>query len=89
MKSIYAVVWSAESNNCPRNELTKYQIPLSLGYRVKMEPFKRIVGVLSFEKKCFAYINTAGCEAPYDYTAVVCRNPHEWPNIFLDGCRQT
>jgi hypothetical protein len=88
MKSIYAVVWSAESNICPRNELSKYHLPLSLGYRVKMEPFKRIVEVSSFEQKCFAYMNTAGCEAPYDSTAIVCRSAQEWPNIFLDGCRQ-
>jgi hypothetical protein len=84
--AVYAIVWSAESNQCSRNQLSKYHLPVSLCYRVKMEPFKRLVEVSSFENKCLAFMNTVGCDAPYDSTAIVVRNTAEWPNIFLDGC---
>jgi hypothetical protein len=89
LQSVYAIVWSASSNKCNRNDLTRYHINTSLCYRVKMEPFKRLVEVSSFEQKCFAFINSVGCSALFDSTAIVFHQNADWPQIFLDGCHST
>jgi hypothetical protein len=49
--SLYAVVWSAMSSKCPDQHLNKYHLKTSLCYRVKMESFKRLVEVSSFDSK--------------------------------------
>jgi hypothetical protein len=85
-KSVYAVVWSAMSSKCAEQHLNKYHLKTSLCYRVKMEPFKRLVEVSSIESKCFAYMNTVGDAEHYDNTAIVFHDVEEWSQIFLDGC---
>jgi len=84
--SVYAVVRSVESSKCSRNELTKYHLPTSLCYRVKMERFHRLVEVTCFDRKCFAFMNNVGGGESCDGTAIVFHNNNEWGDIFLNGC---
>jgi hypothetical protein len=86
--SVYAIVWSAMSSKCPDQHLNKYHLKTSLCYRVKMESFKRLVEVSSFDSKCFAYMNTVGDAEHYDNTAIIFHGVEEWPQIFLDGCNR-
>jgi hypothetical protein len=84
--SIYAVVWSATSSKCNRNHLSKYHLSTSLCYRVKMEEFLRLVEVTSFDQKCFAFMNTVGCDEHYDNTAIIFHHTDDWSEKFLEGC---
>jgi hypothetical protein len=84
--AVYAVVRSAESTRCPRTSLSKYHLPTSLCYRVKMEQFYRLVEVTAFDEKCFAYLNYFGGDEPSDDTAIVFHPANDWGDIFLKGC---
>mmetsp|Transcript_14527 Transcript_14527/g.27339 ORF Transcript_14527/g.27339 Transcript_14527/m.27339 type:complete len:565 (-) Transcript_14527:3915-5609(-) len=87
--SVYAVVTSAESNKCSRNDVTPYHIQTSLCYRVMMESFHRLVEVSSFDQKCFAFMNNVGCGDDSDNTAIVFHHTDDWPDIFINGCPGT
>ena len=84
--SVYAIIRSARSGKCPANHLTKDHLPTSLCYRIQLEGYYRLIEVTSFEQKCFAYMNTVGCDNIYDQTAVVFHHTNDWPQLFLDGC---
>ena len=82
-RKLYAVVWSAISNDINQNKLNQFHLPLTIGYRVEMEVTRRIVPVESFCAPCYAYLNACGIGGQMDYTAVVLLTKQEWANEFL------
>jgi hypothetical protein len=83
-KKLYAVVWSTKCFDLSRDKTTEHHLPLSLAYRVELEPFRRLVDVESFVKPCFGFLNTCGISGkPFDKTAIILKDRSIWAEQFL------
>jgi hypothetical protein len=81
---MYAIVWSAKSLTIPRHKITSYHIPIKLGYRVELEPCRRIIPVESFVKPCYGMLNYCGLDEQFDLTAIILKDRASWADVFLD-----
>jgi hypothetical protein len=82
-RTMYAVVWSAQSLTFPSEIDTDHHLPLNLAYRVQLENFRRIVPIHAFVKPCFGMMNMCGLPGTFDRTAIILKDRTEWADYFL------